>query len=115
MPENTASGVLWVVAGDKAIGDFRKRADAKELAAFDERTPAERARSADLLDRIHQRLTEIGRPDLIPALDTQYGLANFVIGNAPVPPDVRVLVADYIDLRLPIGVFEVPPGSPLYP
>lgn len=114
MPEQTASSVLWVVTGDEAVSGFRARADALELGYYDQRTPAEQEESARLRQALEQRLTEIGRADLIPSLDTQYGLAPFVIGDAPVPQDVREIASDLNSLRLPIAVFQVPPFSPLY-
>jgi hypothetical protein len=115
IPEETATGVLWVVTGEPAIRDFEARDDAVKLAEFDERSPEEQAESAELRDRIEERLTEIGRADLIPTLDSQYGLTAFVIGDAPVPQDVKELAADYVTLRLPAGIFLVPPGAPFYP
>lgn len=113
--ENTATGVLWVITGDSHIEAFAERPDARLLGRYDQRTPAERAESDRLLARMEERLREIGRPDLIPALESQYGLASFVIGDAPVPQDVKDLAGAYVTLRLPLAVFEVPPGSALYP
>ena len=114
IPEPSATAVLWVVAGDVAIDAFRARADATELGFYDQRSAAEVAESADLRARLIERLDEIGLSCLVPTLDTQYGLAPLVIGNAPVPQDVRVLAADYNLLGLPVAVFSVPLGAPLY-
>lgn len=114
MPEQTASAVLWVVTGDEAVEGFRRRADALELGYYDQRTPDEQVESARLRTALEERLTELGQADLIPTLDTQYGLAPFVIGDAPVPQDVRDLAGALNTLRLPIAVFQVPPFSPLY-
>ncbi len=114
IPEPSATAVLWVVAGDVAIDAFRARTDATELGFYDQRSEAEVAESADLRTRLIGRLDEIGLSCLVPTLDTQYGLAPLVIGNAPVPQDVRVLAADYNLLGLPVAVFSVPLGAPLY-
>ena len=114
IPEPSATAVLWVVAGDVAIDAFRARDDATELGFYDQRSEAEVAESADLRARLIGRLDEIGLSCLVPTLDTQYGLAPLVIGNAPVPQDVRVLAADYNLLGLPVAVFSVPIGAPLY-
>jgi hypothetical protein len=115
MPEETASDVLWVVTGVKPIADFRARADAVELGWFDQRTPAEQERSAQLRAQLEARLAEVGRAELIATIDTQYGIAPLVIGNVGVPQDVKDLAGAYDDLREPIAVFKVPPFSPLYP
>jgi hypothetical protein len=113
-PEETVQTVLWVVTGDVAVETMRRRDDAVELGFFDQRTDVERARSVELRSAIEQRLVEIGRPDLIDTLDTQYGLAPFVIGDAPVPQDVKDLAGDLNTLRYEIAVFAVTPFSPLY-
>jgi hypothetical protein len=114
IPEPSATAVLWVVAGDVAIDAFRARADATELGFYDQRSPAEIAESDALRTRLVARLEQLGLGCLVPTLDTQYGLAPLVIGNAPVPQDVRVLAADYNLLGLPVAVFSVPIGAPLY-
>jgi hypothetical protein len=115
MPEQTSDAVLWVVTGLRPIADFRARPDAIELGSYDQRTPAERERSAELRAELEARLAEVGRADLIPTIDTQYGIAPLVIGNVGVPQDVKDLAGAYDELREPIAVFEVPPFSPLYP
>jgi hypothetical protein len=115
MPEQTADAVLWVVTGAKPIADFRARPDAVELGWYDQRTPAEQERSAQLRAELEARLVEVGRPELVATIDTQYGIAPLVIGNVGVPQDVKDLAGAYDDLREPIAVFEVPPFSPLYP
>lgn len=115
MPEQTAGAVLWVVTGAKPIADFQARPDAIELGWFDQRTPAEQERSAQLRAQLEARLAEVGRPELIPTIDTQYGIAPLVIGDVGVPQDVKDLAGAYDDLREPIAVFVVPPFSPLYP
>jgi hypothetical protein len=115
MPEQTASAVLWVVTGMKPIADFRARPDAVELGWYDQRTAAEQERSAQLRAQLEARLAEVGRADLIPTIDTQYGIAPLVIGNVGLPQDVKDLAGAYDELREPIAVFVVPPFSPLYP
>lgn len=114
MPEETASAVLWVVTGQPAIDAFRARTDSTELGFFDQRNPAEAVRSDALRAELVQRLDELGLHCLVPTLDTQYGLAPLVIGNAPVPPDVRTIAAEYNTIGLPAAVFSVPTFSPGY-
>lgn len=109
-----ADEVLWVVVGERAISDFRARADATELGYFDQRSPAEREASDQLRADLERRLVELGMPCMIARLDTQYGLAPFVIGNVPVPEDVKRLAGAYDTLRLPVAVFTVPVDSPGY-
>ena len=115
MPEETATDVLWVVTGDRSIEDFGQRPDAIELGYYDQRTPEEQEESARLRAELEQRLTDIGRADLIAAIDTQYGLAPLVLDIGFVPDDVREIADEYDALREPIAVFVVPPGAPLYP
>lgn len=114
-PEVTASAVLWVVTGVKPIADFRARPDAVELGSFDQRSAAEQERSAQLRAELEARLAEVGRAELIPTIDTQYGIAPLVIGSTGLPQDVKDLAGAYDELREPIAVFVVPPFSPLYP
>jgi hypothetical protein len=114
IPEPSATAVLWVVAGDLAIQAFRDRSDATELGFFDQRSEAEVATSNELRERLVTRLNELDLSCLVPTLDTQYGLAPLVIGNAPVPQDVRVLAGEYNLLGLPVAVFSVPLGAPSY-
>ena len=109
-----ADEVLWVVVGERAISDFRARDDATELGYFDQRSPAEREASDQLRADLERRLVELGMPCMIARLDTQYGLAPFVIGNVPVPEDVKRLAGAYDTLRLPVAVFTVPVDSPGY-
>ncbi len=115
MPEDTATDVLWVVTGDRSIADFAQRPDAIQLGYYDQRTPEEQAESARLRAELEQRLSEIGRAELISAIDTQYGLAPLVLDIGFVPDDVREIADEYDALREPIAVFVVPPGAPLYP
>jgi hypothetical protein len=112
--EQDADAILWVVAGDRAISDFRERADATELGFYDQRSAADKARSDQLRADLERRLTEIGKACMIPTLDTQYGLTPLVIGGAPVPEDVRTLAKQYDALRMPVAVFSVPVGAPDY-
>lgn len=114
MPESTATAVLWVVTGQKAIDAFRARTDSTELGAFDQRSPAEATRSDALRAELIRRLDALGLHCLVPTLDTQYGLAPLVIGDAPVPPDVRAIAAEYNTIGLPAAVFSVPIFSPGY-
>jgi hypothetical protein len=114
MAEPTAGEVLWVVSGQPAIDAFRARPDATELGYFDVRTPEEVVRSDALRAQLIARLDELGLECLVPTIDTQYGLAPLVIGNAPVPADVRRIAGEYDALELPVAMFQVPPSAPGY-
>jgi hypothetical protein len=104
--------VLWVVLGEDNIELFRSRTDAVELGTFDGRSTAEieesRRLRADLIDALRQN----GQSCLVPALDVQYGLAQFVLGMTVVTPEAAQLASRYVILGLPVAVFEVPPGAP---
>jgi len=114
LPETSANSVLWVVLGDSNIDRMKARTDVVELGYFDQRSPAEIAQSNALRQHLIDRLNELGKACLVPSIDVQYGLAAFVIGNAPVPPDVAKTAGDYDLLGLPAAVFQLPPGAPAY-
>jgi hypothetical protein len=103
---------LWVVSGQRAIDEMRARSDARELGAFDPRSPAEQQRSAELLAEIDAGFCVAGRPDLVPRVDEQYGLSSLLLSDVGLPDAVRPLLDEYQALRLPSAVFEVPMGAP---
>jgi hypothetical protein len=108
MPEATATEVLYVVLGDPNIEAMRSRPDARELGYFDQRSPAEQARSDALRQHLIDRLVELDEACLVPRIDQQYGLAAFFLGTLDVPHDVAITAADYNALGLPVAVFELP-------
>jgi len=111
--ESEADGVLWWVVGERNIEYFATREDAVMLAEFDPRTPDERIESDALRVAIESRMIELGHPEWIELLDSQYGHTQ-VIYNVDSPIDLQRLVIRYNDLRLPGAVFEVPVGAPLF-
>jgi len=84
------------------------------LAEYDPRSADERAESNDLRLRIEERIRELGHPEWITLLDSQYGHTQ-VVYNVESPSDLDVLVNRYNEIRLPGAVFRVPVGAPLYP
>src|SRR4051812_36094201 len=110
LPESSANAVLWVMLGDPNIERLRAQPDALEIGHFDQRSAAEIVESDRLRERLNERLAELDLQCLVPVLDTQYGQAAFVLGTAPVPPDVVDLARAYNVLGQPVAVFELPPG-----
>lgn len=111
--ESRADAVLWWVVGEGNIARFAERPDAVKLAEFDPRSPAEKVESDDLRRRIEARMRELGHPEWIELLDSQYGHTQ-VVYNVASPQDLKDMVGRYNDLRLPGAVFEVPVGAPLF-
>jgi hypothetical protein len=114
-PEATASAVLYLVLGDVGIERARATPGLEELGAFDVRSPTGRARSDELRSRIEQALTEAGQADRIELLDAYYGQAQLLLNEPAPPPEVRELLAEYIDLRQPAALFRAAPGTPVLP
>jgi len=112
--ERDADAVLWFVVGSENIERFSLRDDAEVLAEYDPRSSDERAESNDLRLRIEERIRELGHPEWITLLDSQYGHTQ-VVYNVESPSDLDVLVNRYNEIRLPGAVFRVPVGAPLYP
>lgn len=109
-----ATEVLWVVLGQRAIDDLRARSDARKIAVFDQRSPAEIERSAALRADIEDGLVSAGLQCMVPTLDTQYGLAPLYEGDPRVPDDVHEMIIRYTKLGLPGAVFAVPTTAPNY-
>ena len=112
LDEADADGVLYLVVGPKA-DEVALTPGLTAIASFDPRTPAERERSEELRVLLGTRLVEIGRPELVEALDAQYGQARLIFADPPLPPDVAVLAGEFVDLRQPGVVFLAPPGTPV--
>jgi hypothetical protein len=114
-PEASASAVLYLVLGDVGIERARTTPGLEELGAFDVRTAAGRARSEQLRGEIEQALTAAGQADRIELLDAYYGQAQLLLNEPAPPPEVRELLAEYIDLRQPAALFRAAPGTPVLP
>lgn len=109
LTEEDADVLLLVVIGTPAIDEARARAGAVELAEVP-LDPSDAARSDDLRAQVEDALTRVGRADLIPRLDEQYGVSQ-VEAEPGLPADVLDLVAQYRAVRLPAAVIVVPIGS----
>jgi hypothetical protein len=114
LPEDRADAVLYLVVGGK-LDEVRSTPGLRELAWFDPRTPGERIRSDELRAFLERRLAEIGRPDLVEALDAQYGQARLIFADPPLPPDIFAAAEEFVDLRQPGAVFLAAPGTPVPP
>jgi hypothetical protein len=114
LPEDRADGVLYLVVGGR-LDEVRATPGLRELAWFDPRTPAERIRSDELRAFLERRLAEIGRPDLVEALDAQYGQARLIFADPPLPADIFAAAEEFVDLRQPGAVFLAAPGTPVPP
>jgi hypothetical protein len=112
--ERDADAVLWFVVGAENIERFAQRGDAERLAEYDPRSADERDESDELRRRIEDRIRELGHPEWITLLDSQYGHTQ-VVYNVESPADLDVLVNRYNEIRLPGAVFRVPVGAALYP
>jgi hypothetical protein len=111
LPEADADGLVWVVLGSR-IEDFRADPAFTEVAFADLRTDRERARYDELYAFLARRFSEIGRSDLIGALDAQYGTAGLLFIEPPLPPDIAEAVSELVGLRLAAAVFIAPPSTP---
>ncbi len=92
------------------IDEWRTRLDQGyvEVLEYDGRTDAERERFAVLEARVHSRLAEIGRVDLIPVVDTNLFGASL---DPDLPADIVADLAEMILLGEPVAVFIAPAGS----
>ena len=109
MPEPTASSMLYIVFGHE-IERFRS-AGWPEIAHADVRTPTQRARFDELERRLRVRLTEIGHPEYADNIDKPAGSASLLFSNPPLPRDIAEMVAEYVGLRAPAGLFVVAVGT----
>lgn len=112
LPESSANSVLWVVLGESNIVLMRDRDDAAELGYFDQRSESEIAESDSLRAQLIAGLEAEGLECAVAAIDAQYGLAQFILGFASVPPDLAEIASRYGLLGLPVAVFKVAPNAP---
>lgn len=115
LPEEQADAVLYVVVGTPAIERARAIPGVVELASFDVRSPEERRRSDELREQLERSLSDSGHADRIPLIDAQYGLAQLMFADPPLPEDVTATLDEYIALRQPTAVFQAPPITPVLP
>lgn len=103
--------VVHVVSGAPAIERTLALPGARLLAEVDPRSPAERARAAEVTEHAVARLREEGRTELAEALAGEGNLFGLLL--APdLPPDVKADVTELIELFLPTAVIVTPPLSP---
>ena len=90
------------------IDDWRDRRDHVLVVEYDDRDAAELARFEQLEAHVTERLTEIGRPELIEEFQRN------IFGTSLRPELPRDIVDDLAEMLLlgePIAVFVAPPGS----
>lgn len=90
------------------IEEWDARPGFVEVASFDRRTAAERARFDDLRDRVRDRLAEIGRADVDPMVDDNLFGASL---DPDLPRDVVDDLSEMLLLSVPVAVFIAPAGS----
>jgi hypothetical protein len=112
LAEDDATAVLYLVIGPQ-IDEVRGTPGLQEVAAFDPRSPEQKARSEELRSLLEEGLAAAGRPELIEALDAQYGQARLIFADPPLPPDIAELAGEFVGLRQPGVVFIAPPGTPV--
>lgn len=90
------------------IDDWSERRDHVLVVLFDDRSPAELARFTELERRVAERLTAIGRPELVEEFQRN------IFGTSLRPDLPRDVVDDLAEMLLigePVAVFVAPPGS----
>lgn len=90
------------------IAEWEARPGYVKVIEYDRRTDAERARFADLRERVGARLTEIDRAALIDKVDHNLFGASIEPG---LPQDVVDDLSEMLLLSVPIAVFIAPSGS----
>lgn len=90
------------------IDEWAQRPGYVEVARYDRRDDAERARFDELRDRVGRRLNEIGRPDLVEGVDRNLFGTSLAAG---LPQDVIDDLSEMLLLSVPVAVFIAPPGS----
>ena len=90
------------------IDGWREHPDRVEIAHYDRRTTAERARFAELEAGVRRRLTEIGRPELIEVMELNIFGASLDPG---LPADIVADLDEMLRLGEEVSIFLAPPGS----
>jgi hypothetical protein len=112
LAEDDATAVLYLVIGPQ-IDQVRGTPGLQEIAEFDPRSPEQQARSEELRALLVEGLVAAGRPELVDALDAQYGQARLIFAEPPLPPEIAALAGEFVGLRQPGVVFLAPPGTPV--
>jgi hypothetical protein len=90
------------------IANWQHDSRYKQIASFDPRSPAERARFDDLHVQVVGELGQERLTSLQPQVDSNL----FMLGLAPnVPAATRAKIAQMLDLGMPMAVFIGPPPS----
>jgi hypothetical protein len=90
------------------IANWQRDSRYTQVASFDPRSAAERARFAELHDQVTAELGQAGLSSLAPQVDSNL----FMLGLATnVPPATRHKIAQMLDLGMPMAVFIGPPPS----
>lgn len=110
LAEDDATAVLYLVIGPQ-IDQVRGTPGLQEIAEFDPRSPEQQARSEELRALLVEGLVAAGRPELVDALDAQYGQARLIFADPPLPPEIAELAGEFVGLRQPGVVFLAPPGT----
>jgi len=104
-----ADSTLWYVAGEPAIEAIAALPGAQVDAFSDVRSPDDVKRSDALEAQILQMLCDVGHPELRPVLFARWGHTTLAF-NPEVPPEAKVLLDQYTELRQPAAVVELPVG-----
>jgi hypothetical protein len=106
-PEGTYDAEIHFVSG-VYIEQWRQRPGYVEVIEYDVRTEEERARFDMIRANVRERLTEIGREDLLEEIDVNLFGASLDPG---LPDDVVDDLSEMLLLAEPVAVFLAPPGS----
>lgn len=90
------------------IDEWRTRDGYVEVIEYDDRTDAERQRFAELESGVFERLTDIGRDDLIEVVETNIFGASLTPG---LPDDIVTDLSEMLLLGEPVAVFIAPAES----
>ena len=107
LPPGTYDAEVHLVSG-VFVDEWREREDHVEVAAVDVRTDEERARFAELRERVGARLDETGRSELSETVDRNLFGASL---DPDLPRDVIDDLAEMLLLGEPVSVFIAPAGS----
>jgi hypothetical protein len=107
LPPGSYDAEIHLVSGIY-IDEWRARDGFVEVATTDIRTDAERARFAALRRRVIDRLTELGRVELVDVVDRNLFGASL---DPELPHDVVADLSEMLLLGEPVSVFIAPPGS----
>jgi hypothetical protein len=98
------TAIVTVVGGEGLIDDFRQDPERREVAYFEPRSPAERARFDDLRADVQATIDDMGLTDEID-LDSSL----FTTGQtSDLPRRSKLELGEMIDLGLPVAVFVEP-------